>query len=355
MVRLLSYSIIQESGAKSKVRLDKNDSCSDLRTHLTASNFFEEIPAVWINNPSANQIKVIAEIINDNLLTVPALVISTPGDSLDGRMGFTTAANKAKRIMYCPFIIAGDRNGLKSHLMEWQSGVGVTIENDALLYLLNNAPTSIQKIKSGSTKKDQEIYDLDVLESELDKLICLCKYEKSKITVDYVKNICKFDHSKDVWSFISTCNSGNSSSIYRFLHSMLYEKSSESSLWLLLSQIEFLIDVKTHLDCGISNPNDIVDKLSEANTYGKYLDNNWEPIPLENLPKVNIVNTYRVIKAIESCNETNINKLTGQYQAVLNALMDLRNGISTEIVYPYLALALSSAKIYLQPLKPMIV
>jgi hypothetical protein len=195
------------------------------------------------------------------------------------------------------------------------------------------------KIKTNNSKKDTEVYDLSLLECELDKIVPLCKSEENReISIADVREFCVFDQVLDIWAFIKNTVNGDYKPSIELLNGMLDQQGSSSILWLLNSQIAFLIQLKEYRHRGIRDYLELQKLMGENNHFGKYLNNHWEEMePSSQLPAIN---PWRIRKACESIDGWDISILTRQHNAVANAIIDLRSGGSEDIVMPYLVLSL---------------
>jgi hypothetical protein len=80
---------------------------------------------------------------------------------------------------------------------------------------------------------------------------------------------------------------------------------------------------------------------------GKYYDDNWQECEPVNEPTVNF---WRIKMAVQSSNNWTVENLVTQYNAVTNAILDMRASGSEDIVIPYLLLSLSGKANYSVPL-----
>ena len=328
-------------------RFTKDDSPKTIFSTLTKFQLEEPSDIVWLNFPTADQLKTCMEVLEAQSITASILIISTPGDSLDGRSAFAMAANKNKRVWMFEYIQAGDSHALEAHLKDWEKGMEMKINPDAKSWLVKKAPTYAVKIKTATGKKEAEAYDLLDLEAELEKIAIVRQYEGGSISLDDVVNFCFFNYAQDVWGFVAAATVGDKALIMRHLDQMDVGKTDQGSLWLLISQLGFLISVRSLMDLGIQDTFELQRLIPSDRYIGRYLLPDWTEA--EARPAAT-VNPYRIQKAMESVYGITSAQLGAKYAAVMSGIRDLRAGLHPEIVIPYLTLALAGSIDYSSPL-----
>ena len=339
---------VDESGAGSTQKFGKGDSIRSVRTALTGFSMDERPSAVVVFNPLAEMHKMLLEVIQEGPFTAAALIVVTPGDTLDARAALVAAATKNKRLFYYSPIEAGERYALAEHLNGWEESLSVKIDRDAREWLLSNAPTLSSKVKTTGGKKELEVYDLDFFEAELGKMGRYRQTVGGSVTLDDVKTMCNFGQGTDIWALVKSATTGRGAEALRLLEDMSDAKGSSTALWLILSQLDFLIGLKSLLNAGIRNPDDIQQRMSPHVYMGKYFDDSWE---LPSDTKVcSPVNVWRIKKALEGDLSMTLGQLSTQYIATVSAVRDLRAGLSERIVMPYYCMALAGMAPYSEPL-----
>lgn len=308
----------------------------------------DEADVIVVTDPSAEMLRACFEIVDSGRLTATALVVVTPGGSLDGRTTFAAAANRAKRIYYYEPLEVNRIDLLQKHLADWENSCGVNFDSEAREWVMRNAPTILMSVKG----KEVEVFDLLSLESEIDKASSVARVESVQISLELVKSTCQFERAGDIWGLVSGALGGKRSDVLAHLEKGVGGKG-EGVLWLLLSQLAFFVCLKSLCKEGISNEQELCKHLSSAEYLGCYLSDHWEI--LESIPPPAPVSPWRVRKGLESSAEWALEGLSARYAAVTSAIRDLRAGLSAEIVLPYLTLALCGDVVYEEPLRPVTV
>jgi hypothetical protein len=348
LCRLFLQGVIEDLGNPNRIRFDRTDSLRALKDAMMAFSFGDVADAIIISDPSADQLRACQEAIESGVLTASALVIITPGDMIDGRASLAQQAQKRGRVTYLSPIEAGERARLLNHLTEWESGTGQVLTEEARRWMIQNAPTQIVKIKGASGKREVEVYDLQWIENELDKVIAVKHLEPGPITVSDLKSLVRFEQGVDIWQFIDAATSGNAALSLSMLYALSSTQGVQGALILLASQLEFLMSVRCLQDRQVRSVDEIARQMSLQPYLGRYLLQNWSEAL--DLPEPAAPNPWRVRKAVEKTLPPAI-RLSGNYQAVISAIQDLRAGLDERIVLPYLALCLAGENHYVEPLK----
>jgi DNA polymerase III delta subunit len=346
MARLSLNSLIEENGIKKTKRFYKDSDIKFLRSSLTTFSMIKDL-AIIVYDPNAEMLRICQEAVENNCVAVKMLIVATIGDSLDGRASFAVKAKKNSRIMDFSYIEAKDTIMLGRHIKNWEQGSEVTINPQALKWIYSNAPITIAKVKGEGGKKDAEVYDLGLLEAELDKITYLCNYEGRNMELSDVQTYCDFNQVADVWDFIRLALNGDYKQSRNLLDKLLDQQGLNSALWLLYSQLCFLIQLKHFVNEYGDSVDGLVNKMTYKQYLGKYYDDNWQECEPVNEPTVNF---WRIKMAVQSSNNWTVENLVTQYNAVTNAILDMRASGSEDIVIPYLLLSLSGKANYSVPL-----
>ena len=338
---------IEAAEASGVTRFNREASPKLIFESLTRYQFDDPAEAITLINPNADQLKACTEAIVAGRVTSSALIVYTPGDSLDGRSSFALNANKQKRVWTYSHIEAGDTHELRQHMKDWQDSTECKLDSASLDWLLKNAPTMSVKVKATGGKKDTEAYDLETLESELDKVLVVRDHENIKVTLNDLQQLCEFEQSSDIWSFIRHAVQGNGIEILKHLTQLDVSKTDQGALWLLASQLGLVISIKSLLESGCSDPDRIAQMATSESYVGKYFMPGWKEAEVK---PVTPLNPWRVRKAIESIEGATSQQLSSRYGAVINAIRDLRIGLSPDVVVPYLTWALAGTADYSKPL-----
>ena len=320
-------------------RLDTNTSVSKIINLLQSVNIFENKRCVKIYNPNAAQLKAIFDIIINSRINIDYLQIFCCNDSLDGRSAIASKAKAAGRIFHYGSIEFSNTYSLARFINDWLSTHKIGISDKALSYLFTNSPTSIVKIKSGTTKKEVIVYDLPLLINELSKLIYL---DIEEITEDHVKSFQFEDHNKNIFDFFDLCLYGQAEKILDGLISLNESHGHQMILMVYLSQLFFYLKIAEFKENKITN--DVMLKDLSLEPYlKKYLTEDLkeiqQDIPLKQINPIRLQIAYNQLKLTSK-------EISTQLQSTLNAVVDLRNNLSIDIVFPYYSLCLSHKKLY---------
>lgn len=331
-------------------RYSRDDKPQDLSSSFSSFSFNETPDAIIVSSPKAEMLKVCQLAIEKGPFNASALIIYHPGDSMDGRLSFVSAANKNKRIWHHDFIESSNKKAILEYIKEWEAGTGVSMNTDARQWLVANAPVTTGKIKTQFGKKDAEVFDLELLENELDKPHVIRFETNANITLEDLQDMCNFEHIHDVWSFISASIDGRVNDAYYEIERMLESQDIKSAIALLMSQLKFLIGLKSLGDKYLATTSeyDIASKLSISQYLNKYLTDDWYEMEQKN--EAPAINPWRVKKACESTPKWSLDTLCKQYAAAVFAYKDLRFGVPEDIVLPYLMMALAGKIEYKEPI-----
>lgn len=327
-------SALSKSGASSIIRFTKHDSCADLLGSLTKMQWEATTDAVVLTNPTAEQLKVCYATVMPGPISAESLIIVTPGDTLDGRSAFASKAGKADRVWYFDFPEANNAYLVSQHLKDWEKDTDLKISQEAKKWIADNAPTKLAKVRTAKGKTETEVFNLLELENELDKIITIAE-EGETIDLDTVKSVCYFEQTVDVWKFITAVQKNDMQFILSSLDNMNLSQTNQGGLWLLANQLGFLMTVRSMMDKGLKE-NEIITVLSNPKYMGKYLNQNWEQVE----HKTNEINPWRVARAITSLASISTATLGAKYASTINAVKDLRGGMTSDTIIPYLTLAL---------------
>lgn len=342
--------LLETLGNPGVKRYQKDDKIENLTSSFNSFSFNSIPDAIIITNPKAEMLKVCQKAVEDGPFKVSALIVYNPGDSLDGRLSFVSAANKNKCIYHYDFLESSNQSSILKYIKDWESGTGVFMTDEARRWLASNAPTTIGKVKTQNGKKDVEVFDLEFLENELDKPYIMRVDTSEKITLCDIQEFCTFEQNHDVWKFISSSIDGKITEAYHEIEQMLESQDVKTAIALLMSQLKFLIGLKSLGDKYLSTSNEyeIAANISISKYLNRYLLMDWQD--LEQTFEAPAVNPWRVKKACESLPKWSMDKLCKQYAAAAYAYKDLRFGVPEDILLPYLMMALDGKIEYKEPI-----
>ena len=318
--------------SKDLIFFDNDADSKTIHKSLFTFNIFSEQRAYKIINPKAEILKII----NDNIesLSTENLGIFSINDSLDLRSSFSKNCQKNKRIINIQPILVNDQNNLKKFL----SNVNMT--NEAFQFLLQNCPTETIKIKDNNVKKDVIVYNLYLLTNEINKLTSA--FDRPLVLEDF--NDCNFSNDENIFEFINDCFLGHATNILEGLDILNKSHGHQATLMILLSQLNFYFSISELKEKNLNIQE--IDKLIKLEDFiNKYFDKDYTEIKNINIPSPNPIRAKIAYHGFKN----NTEELTNMYLSVVNSIIDLRNNVKENIVFPRLALALSN-KVYIKSL-----
>jgi len=320
-------------------RLDANSSINKIVNTIQGVNIFEQKKCVKIYNPNTAQVKAIFDSISTSKINADYVQIYCCNESLDGRSALATKGKAAGRIFNYGAIEYSNVSGFLRFLNDWLSHRNLTISYEAENWIQNNSPSSIVKMKSGATKKEVIVYDLPLIFNELSKLTVL---DKKTIDLAEVEIFQFSDHNKNIFDFFNVCMYGKPSEILKGLIDFNESHGHQMILMVFLSQLFFYLKIAEFKENKINN-NDMLEDLSLSKYVKKYLNADFkeieQDIPLKQVNPIRLQIAY---------NQTYLSteEISRYIQSTLNVVVDLRNNLSTEIVFPYYSLCLSNKRLY---------
>ena len=320
-------------------RLDTNSSINKIINTIQGVNIFEQKKCVKIYNPNTAQVKAIFDSISTSKINADYVQIYCCNESLDGRSALATKGKAAGRIFNYGAIEYSNVSGFLRFLNDWLSHRNLTISYEAENWIQNNSPSTIVKMKSGATKKEVIVYDLPLIFNELSKLTVL---DKKTIDLADVEIFQFNDHNKNIFDFFNVCMYGKPSEILKGLIDLNESHGHQMILMVFLSQLFFYLKIAEFKENKINN-NDMLEDLSLSKYVKKYLNADFkeieQDIPLKQVNPIRLQIAY---------NQTYLSteEISRYIQSTLNVVVDLRNNLSTEIVFPYYSLCLSNKRLY---------
>jgi len=320
-------------------RLDTNSSINKIVNTIQGVNIFEQKKCVKIYNPNTAQVKAIFDSISTSKINADYVQIYCCNESLDGRSALATKGKAAGRIFNYGAIEYSNVSGFLRFLNDWLSHRNLTISYEAENWIQNNSPSTIVKMKSGATKKEVIVYDLPLVFNELSKLTVL---DKKTIDLADVEIFQFNDHNKNIFDFFNVCMYGKPSEILKGLIDLNESHGHQMILMVFLSQLFFYLKIAEYKESKINN-NEMLEDLSLSKYVKKYLNDDFkeieQDIPLKQVNPIRLQIAY---------NQTYLSteEISRYIQSTLNVVVDLRNNLSTEIVFPYYSLCLSNKRLY---------
>lgn len=317
--------------SKDLIIFDNDADLNTIHKSLFQFNIFSNQRVFKIINPKAEILKLI----NDNVENISNIIgIFAINDSLDMRSSFSKNCQKYKRIVNIQPILVNDQNNLKKFLGNIQ------MTNEAFQFLLNNCPTETIKIKENNVKKDAIVYNLYLLTNEINKLTSA--FDRPLTLEDF--NDCNFSNDDNIFDFINDCFQQDSKKILQGLDNLNKSHGHQATLMILLSQLNFYFSIAEIKEKNLNIQE--IDKLIKLEDFiNKYFDNGYTEIKNINIPAPNPIRA----KIAYNNFKNNTEEITNMYLSTVNSIIDLRNNVKENIVFPRLALALSD-KVYIKSL-----
>ena len=325
------------------IRYSGNSSADEIKSALTAFPFFEVPNLIVISEPNADILKMCLALAESDF-AASGLIVTCEHNNFDSRLSFISKAAKNKRITYFEPLQGND---IIKYVKDWISETGIRLTSDCYSWFEKNGPTVISKIKTPTGKKDIIVYDLLTLDKFLNKLEVVFKYNNETLSLKDLINLSNFNRESDTWIFIDNIIANKLTEVFEYFNKNKLSLSNHSILWLIASQFEFLVQIKSALE-KTKNTNEISDILSLKKMVGYYLNDNMETIS-EAKSKA-AVNPYRLQMAIQTCNNVAMDDLINKYHATISAIRDIRSGMDPDLVSLNLSFAYSNKKQYLDPI-----
>lgn len=313
---------------------------------LTSFSFMNNDTCVIIYEPKKTFLTTLVKIIESNHIVVPYIIVYLPQTELDTKNEFYKLSVKNKRNFLHSYTEINNQTGLKSFLVKiWAKNNEIRITPKALSWLINNAPTKFVKIND---IKEIEVYNLDSIDSELQKINTIT----NEINEDNIKNYCTFDQASNIWDCINTLLTGKLNNIYDKVKAF---GNINGLLRIAKSQIEFILQIRSLYDCGITNITSIQHIMSYSTLQKQY--ECVLPITKKNketgkdekiLP--NPPNYYRIKKTLENISAYDIDILSNQLIVVNCAIADLQSAYGIDdIIADYVLMAINQKIKYEKP------
>lgn len=343
LCRFAMDTISEELGEPIRIRLSGSDGIFEVRRYLTIFSSYSDPLILILSQITSDVANALVEIATSGRIRISTVIVLAGENGLDGRSSLAKEVKKRKRVVYLDPIEADNLERYIQHLDNWQKAMGVTLDEDSRRFLIQQRPLRLAK---GDKNQEIRLVDLESLESELSKLVPILKTQK-QIKRGLAEIICEFDAlGMDTWKFINTCIKGDAPSALAILDDMGISKDTLSPLWLLLSQLEFMIGIVSCQGLGMQ-PDQIVSHMSQNPYSGRFLlPGGLEP---DKKAKIPTVNPWRVRKTIEAGLPT-MDRLVSSYQGTVNAIRDIRSSVPIEVVCLKLVLSLSGMARYDNPL-----
>lgn len=326
------------------IHLNDKSSFEKLHSFFNGLSFGEKENIVVARNPSAKLTKKIDKYLEKYTFAIPVYIVLA--DSYpDLRSSLYSNLNKNGQIKEFSYLPKGEVKTLERYIRAWMDDKPhVKLDGNAIHCIVANAPTRMAQVKTKTGKYENAVYDLIALENELDK-IDVHFIDNKSIDLDWLKScFASYKASDNAWDFVQYAINGDIAKALALMESM---SNLQSTLFLVLSQLKFLISLK---GAKSHNPNDIMAYMKNNQYLGRYQDE-WLS-PIENV-STNAVNFYRIQRASQEYAHLSIEQVTKRYHATLYAIQDLRMSVDPDTVMTFYTLALADKVEYSSPMRPI--
>ena len=151
------------------------------------------------------------------------------------------------------------------------------------------------------------------------------------------------DQEKDIFAFIEKCMSDDTSGILKGLYALNESHGHQAVLMIFLSQLFFYLNMASLVERKVYDNKTLIEEISLQSYVKKYLNEDYQEI-IENIT-LKSINPVRLDITKQQLRSSSA-EISIKINSVLAAIIDLRNNLSEQIVFPYLSLCLSKNKSY---------
>lgn len=300
-----------------------------LKSTCQAFQFGSTGTIVVVQSPKSEMMPVLLDIANSGNSRCTALVLYYPGSYADKRTSFVSEAHKRNRCYECTYHIVNEPESLRAHLSDWESRSGVKIAVKAKPWLVENAPVKKVDVRGAKGSKEELVYDIPSLESDLNKLACLAESEgRDILSVDDLRLGIYTSSVDNQWDYCDAFIIGDEKILNMELPDMNYVGVTR----MLASQCQFAAQVKSYGDRSINDSDTVAMCIGGANTASQYtfLGGTSEgykkahPFRIKMAArKLKNVSLQRIISLIELCDTATKDMLSGQMHSTVYQMMIL--------------------------------
>lgn len=238
-----------------------------LKSACNAFQFGATGTIVLAQSPKADMLATLLEVANATSARCTALIAYYPGAYADKRTSFVSEANKRKRIYEYAYHIVNEPDELRRQLTDWESRSGVKIAIKAKPWLIEHAPVKKVDVRGPKGSKEELVYDIPSLESDLDKLAGLALAEgRDILSVDDLELGIYTASVDSQWDYCDAFILGNES----ILKMELPDQNYVGTTRMLASQCLFAAQVKAYGDRAIDSSDAVAMHIGGAEMASKY-------------------------------------------------------------------------------------
>lgn len=238
-----------------------------LKATCQAFQFGETGTIVLVQAPKAEMLAAMLDVAHSHGARCTALIAYYPGSYADRRTSFIAEANKRNRAYEYAYHIVNEPETLRSQLSDWESRSGVKIAVKAKPWLLEHAPVKKADVRGPKGSKEELVYDIPSLESDLNKLAGFATSEgRDILSVDDLELGIYTTSVDSQWDYCDAFIIGNES----ILNMEPPDQNYIGTARMLVSQCQFAAQVKAYGDRAIENSDEVAMHIGGAEVAAKY-------------------------------------------------------------------------------------
>lgn len=295
----------------------------------TQFNFGKCSDIVLVQSPKSEMLSAVLEVIQSGNIRCEAIVMYYPDAYADKRGSLIAEAHKRKRVYTSAYYLVSDTDYFKDYLKDWEERSGVQIAVKVKPWLIAHAPVKKVDVRGAKGAREEIVYDMASIESDLNKLANWVLVEDRDIlSVDDLKMGIYQSYVDNQWDYCDAFIVGDES----ILNMELPEQNYVALARILVSQCNFACQVKAYGDKAINNADDISQYIGGANTAAKYTFMNGtsegykktHPFRVKTTAKkLKQVSMERIISLISLCNQATLDMLNGHNHKLVYEMLIL--------------------------------
>lgn len=321
--------VLEELKDTLKSKVVRVNDVESLKPACQAFQFGSTGTIVLVQSPKAEMLAALLEVANSPNSRCNALVVYYPGAYADRRTAFVSEANKRKRNYEYLYHIVNDHDAFREQLSDWESRSGVKIAVKAKPWLIEHAPVKKVDVRGAKGSKEEMVYDIPSLESDLDKLAGMALGEgRDILSVDDLMLGVYTSSVDSQWDYCDAFITGSAA----ILSMSMPDQSYVGATRMLASQCQFASQVIAHGDKAIENSDAVAAQIGGADFAAKYsfLGGSSEGYKKTHPFRVKMaarkfknVSLQRVLSLLELCNTATQDMLSGHQHSTVYDMMIL--------------------------------
>lgn len=306
-----------------------DDSIDSIKTLCQSFQFGSQGIIVLVQSPKSEILSALLDIANSGSARCAALVVYYPGAYADRRTGFVSEAHKRNRVYEYEYHLVNVLESFHAQLSDWETRSEVKIAVKAKPWLVEHAPIKKADVRGARGSKEEMVYDIPALESDLYKLAAWVQTEgRDILSVDDLQLGIYSSTANNQFDYCDAFILGSES----ILSMDLPDKNYVGITRMLVSQCHFVAQVKSHRDAAWLQSDTVAQHIGGAECAAKYpfLDGKSEgykkthPFRIKmSGQKFKNISLERVLSLIELCNIATRDMLNGYPHAIIYEMMVL--------------------------------